>query len=57
MLGAYAELAAIAQALGAKDALKKFGRALKSHAGEGSDVAELRRRLAPLLRQGLVKER
>ncbi len=48
---------AVAQALGAKDALKKFAKALKSKSGEGSDMAELRRRMAPMLRRGLVREK
>jgi hypothetical protein len=57
MLGAYAELAAIAQALGAKDALKKFGKAIRSKGAEGDPMAELRRKLAPMIQRGLVKER
>lgn len=58
MLTAYAELAAIAQAFGSKDAIKKLGKALGNRrASDGADLTELRRRMAPLIRQGLVRDK
>lgn len=58
MLTAYAELAAIAQAFGTKDAIKKLSKALGKRSGyEGADITELRRRMAPLIRHGLVKDK
>lgn len=54
-------LAAIGEAFGAKGSIKKLGKALhgSSRAGDSSEIAELRRRFGPMVKQGLlnVKEK
>lgn len=56
-MDAYGVLAAIQNALGVKDAVKKFARSLRPKKRDGSMVAELRRRIGNLSALGMVKTR
>jgi hypothetical protein len=57
VLQAYTQLAAIAQAFGTKNAIKKLGKSMGTRAGEQDVIRELRSALGPMVQKGLIHEK